>query len=171
MVCGLSAGGRRIRTFRPSQDQCLSELVEPCAERRSLDKSSLGRDRGRTAGFAPKAPFADRLRRELHSQTTSRDRSNTWTMPNSTGCSRPLLSYGPTELSWMRDRWFESVSLQQTVWSLAGIRLSPSRSRALPPVLRAGAASAVGRDGHDAAIWRQRAIISLSGPIPVPQRQ
>ena len=103
----------RIRTFRPSQDQCLSELVEPCAERRSLDKSSLGRDRGRTAGFAPKAPFADRLRRELHSQTTSRDRSNTWTMPNSTGCSRPLLSYGPTELSSMRDRWFESVSLQR----------------------------------------------------------
>ena len=56
-----------------------------------------------------------RLRRELHYQTTSRDRSNTWTMPNSTGCSRPLLSYGPTELSSMRDRWFESVSLQQTV--------------------------------------------------------
>ena len=25
---------------------------------------------------------------------------------------------------------FESISLQQTVWSLAGIRLSPSRSRA-----------------------------------------
>ena len=49
-----------------------------------------------------------RLRRELHYQTTSRDRSNTWTMPNSTGCSRPLLSYGPTELSSMRDRWFES---------------------------------------------------------------
>src|SRR6516164_5334812 len=68
---GLSAGGRRIRTFRPSQDHCFSELVEPCAGRRSLDKSSLGRDRGRTAGFAPKAPFADRLRRELHSQTTS----------------------------------------------------------------------------------------------------
>src|SRR3974390_244047 len=44
---------------------------------------------------------------------------------------------------------FESASLQQTVWSLAGIRLSPSRSRAFPPVLRAGAGSAVGRDGHD----------------------
>ena len=44
----LTAGGRRIRTFRPSQDQCFSELVEPCAGRRSLDKSSLGRDRGRT---------------------------------------------------------------------------------------------------------------------------
>jgi hypothetical protein len=28
----LSAGGSRIRTFRPSPDQCLSELVEPCAE-------------------------------------------------------------------------------------------------------------------------------------------
>src|SRR6516162_3064547 len=70
-----------------------------------------------------------------------------------------------------RDEEFESISLQQTVWSLAGIRLSPSRSRAFPPVLRAGAASAVVRDGHDAAIWRQRAIISLSGPIPVPQRQ
>jgi len=56
-----------------------------------------------------------RLRRELHYQTTSRDRSNTWTMPNSTGCSRPLLSYGPTELSSMRDRWFESVSLQRRV--------------------------------------------------------
>ena len=53
----------------------------------------------------------------------------------------------------------------------AGIRLSPSRSRAFPPVLRAGAASAVGGDGHDAAIWRQRPIISLSGPIPVPRRQ
>ena len=46
---------------------------------------------------------------------------------------------------------FESISLQQTVWSLAGIRLSPSRSRAFPPVLRAGAASAVGRDGMT---WR-----------------
>ena len=45
---GLSAGGRRIRTFRPSQDHCFSELVEPCAGRRSLDNSSLGRDRGRT---------------------------------------------------------------------------------------------------------------------------
>ena len=91
-----------------------------------------------------------RLRRELHSQTTSRDRSNTWTMPNTTGCSRPLLSYGPTELSSMRDRWFESVSLQQTVWSLAGIRLSPSRSRAFPPVLRAergGGQILVRRDG------------------------
>ena len=29
---GLSAGGRRIRTFRPSRDQYLSELVEPWAE-------------------------------------------------------------------------------------------------------------------------------------------
>jgi hypothetical protein len=28
----LSAGGSRIRTFRPPRDQCLSELVEPCAE-------------------------------------------------------------------------------------------------------------------------------------------
>jgi len=61
-----------------------------------------------------------RLRRELHYQTTSRDRSNTWTMPNSTGCSRPLLRYGPTELSSMRDRWFESVSLQQRV-RLSGV--------------------------------------------------
>src|SRR6516165_4531768 len=30
---GLSAVGRRIRTFRPSQDHCFSELVEPCAGR------------------------------------------------------------------------------------------------------------------------------------------
>ena len=29
---GLTAGESRIRTFRPSPDQCLSELVEPCAE-------------------------------------------------------------------------------------------------------------------------------------------
>src|SRR6516165_9702087 len=35
----------------------LSELVEPCTGRGSLDKSSLGRDRGRTAGFAPKPTF------------------------------------------------------------------------------------------------------------------
>ena len=54
---GLSAGGRRIRTFRPSQDHCFSELVEPCAGRRSLDNSSLGRDRGRTAGLGHFDPF------------------------------------------------------------------------------------------------------------------
>ena len=42
-----------MRTFRPFQDQPLSELVEPCKEGLSLDKSSLGRDRSRTAGFAP----------------------------------------------------------------------------------------------------------------------
>jgi hypothetical protein len=29
---GLPARGSRIRTFRPFPDQCLSELVEPCAE-------------------------------------------------------------------------------------------------------------------------------------------
>ena len=29
----LSGGGSRIRTFRPSRDQCLSELVGPCAWR------------------------------------------------------------------------------------------------------------------------------------------
>ena len=29
---GLPAGRRRVRTFRSSRDQCLSELVEPCAE-------------------------------------------------------------------------------------------------------------------------------------------
>jgi hypothetical protein len=32
MLRRLSAEGSRIRTFRPSRDQCLSELVEPCAE-------------------------------------------------------------------------------------------------------------------------------------------
>jgi hypothetical protein len=32
MVRRLFAGGSRIRTFRSSPDQCLSELVEPCAE-------------------------------------------------------------------------------------------------------------------------------------------
>jgi hypothetical protein len=63
---------------------------------------------------------------------------------------------------------FESTPLQQTVWSLAGIRVPTSRSRTFPRVLRAAAASAVGRDAHDAAIWRQWAIISLPGHIPVP---
>src|SRR6516164_8020597 len=72
-----------------------------------------------------------RLRRELHYQTTSRDRSNTWTMPNSTGCSRPLLSYGPTELSSMRDRWFESVSLQQRVMRTRDLKADPSSSEPL----------------------------------------
>src|SRR5215831_11906109 len=32
LLLALSAGGSRIRTFRPSPNQCLSELVEPCAE-------------------------------------------------------------------------------------------------------------------------------------------
>ena len=31
-VPGDAAAGSRIRTFRPSRDQCLSELAEPCAE-------------------------------------------------------------------------------------------------------------------------------------------
>jgi len=61
---GLFTGGGRIRTFRPSPDQCLSELVEPCAEGRSLDKSSLGRDCGRTAGFAPLPTFEPALTTE-----------------------------------------------------------------------------------------------------------
>ena len=32
LLLGLAGGGSRIRTFRPFRDQCLSELVDPCAE-------------------------------------------------------------------------------------------------------------------------------------------
>src|SRR3974377_1707849 len=102
--------------------------------------------------------------------------SNYWSRHGETPLGRAMWFPRTAPPAWRgtdpeRDEEFESISLQQTVWPLAGFPLSPTRSRAFPPVLRAGAASAVGRDGHDAAIWRQRAIISLSGPIAGPQRQ
>src|SRR6516164_9364954 len=51
-------------------------------------------------------------------------------------CRRLRLATPRREPSQERDRWFESGFLHRTVWSLAGIRLSPSRSRGFPPVLR-----------------------------------
>ena len=58
---GLSAGGSRIRTFRPSRDQCLSELAEPCAEttwrargeflRRGTNSSNPSPSTGESANF------------------------------------------------------------------------------------------------------------------------
>jgi hypothetical protein len=48
---------------------------------------------------------------------------------------------------------------------------STSKSGGFPRVLRLGAADAVGRDTQNSATPRQWAIISLTGHIPVPQRQ
>ena len=55
--------------------------------------------------------------------------------------------------------------------SLAGIRLPTSRSRGFPRVCGAGASGAVGRDAQGAATSGFRAVISLSGHIPVPHQK
>ena len=101
----------------------------------------------RTSGSAYDANAG--LRRKSAASAACRRRS-------SAGCRRWRSAQAQSEISEpsayrARNRKFESISLQQTVWSLAGIRLSRSRSRAFPPVLRAGAASAVGRDAQSAA--------------------
>src|SRR6516165_5176535 len=72
------------------------------------------------------------------------------------------------------DRGFESYSLQRRV------RCEPVSGGNSPSYVekprfsaggRAGASGAVGRDAPDAATSGRRAVISLSGHIPVPHRQ
>jgi len=69
---------------------------------------------------------------------------------------------------------FESISLQR------GVRCEPVSSGNSPSYVdkarfsagvRAGASAAVGRDAPDAATSGRRAVISLSGDIPVPHRR
>ena len=79
------------------------------------------------------------------------------------------------DVSLTGDRRFESISLQRRV------RCEPCLSREfafLPREkpqfsagMRAGASRTVGRDAQDAATSGLRAVISLSGYIPVPHRR
>ena len=93
-----------------------------------------------------------------------------WTSPNllepaGTACARNKLSFYGAVLK-VRIHLPPAVSPR-----LARFCPPTARSRLFARVCGPSRCSAVSRDGHDAAIWRQRVIISLSGPIPVPQRQ
>ena len=55
--------------------------------------------------------------------------------------------------------------------SLAGIRLSRSRIRGFPRLSGPGRAAWVGRDTRVREYLAEKAVISLSGPIPVPHRR
>jgi hypothetical protein len=73
-----------------------------------------------------------------------------------------------------RDHWFESRSLQRRVRREPVSRENSSFHVEKPRFsagVRAGASGAVGRDAQDAATSGLRAVISLSGHIPVPHRR
>jgi len=75
---------------------------------------------------------------------------------------------------FMRYRWFESISLQRRVRCEPVSRgNSPSyvEKPRFSASVRAGASGAVGRDAQDTATSGLRAVISLSGYIPVPHRR
>ena len=66
-------------------------------------------------------------------------------------------------------RWFESISLQQTVSLSPAAAFGGSRNPLFRAVWGSWLADRVSRDSQGVSISRQPAAISLSGHIPVPQ--
>src|SRR6516162_8783075 len=60
--CRLCAGESRIRTFRPSPDQCLSELVEPCAETTWRARGEFFRGGTNSSNPSPSSGESDEVR-------------------------------------------------------------------------------------------------------------
>src|SRR6516162_4142181 len=60
-VPGDAAAGSRIRTFRPSRDQCLSELAEPCVETRWRAPGEFLRGGTNSSNPSPSSSESDEL--------------------------------------------------------------------------------------------------------------
>ena len=91
-----------------------------------------------------------------------------------TVCASAVALSPKFDISLKRDRRFESISLQRRVRCEPVSRgNSPSyvEKPRFSAGVRAGASGAVGRDAQDAATSGPRAVISLSGHIPVPHRR
>ena len=69
----------------------------------------------------------------------------------------------------VRDRGFESTSLQQTVRLSSGFASIRGQSPGFQPLCGPFRAAVVGRDAQSPAASGRAALVSLSGPIPVPQ--